>query len=64
MNVHREDSARNAGEEVAGRPAARPHLRLRTAHRTHSALRALRAEIEALYEELTAALLPDAKGKK
>ena len=64
MNVHREGSARNAGEEVASHPVPHPHRRLRTPHRTHSALRALRAELEALYAELTAALLPDAKGKK
>ena len=64
MNVPTEEIARSADEEGVSRPMQHPHLRLRKPHRTRSALRTLRAELEALYNELTAALLPDGKGKK
>jgi len=64
MNVPREEMTRNPDEEVAGRTLQHPHLRLRKPHRTRSALRTLRQELESLYDELTAALLPDGKGRK
>lgn len=59
MNLQTDESPRSPGES-----ASRPHLRWRKPHRTRNVLRTLRAELEALYNELTAALLPDAKGKK
>ena len=64
MNVPREEIARSADEEVVARPMQHSHLRLRKPHRTRSALRTLRQELESLYNELTAALLPDGKGRK
>jgi hypothetical protein len=64
MNLPREDTTRSPDEEVTGRRVAHPHLRLRKPHRARSALRTLRQELEALYEELTAALLPYGKARK
>jgi hypothetical protein len=64
MNVPREEIARSADEERASRSVQHLHLRLRKPHRTRSALRTLRQELEALYNELTAALLPHGKGRK
>jgi hypothetical protein len=64
MNVHREETTCSPGEDIAGRAVTQMHLRPRKPHRARSALRTLRAELESLYNELTAALLPDAKGKK
>lgn len=40
------------------------YTRARRPHRTRSTLRALRAELVALYEELSAALLPTGRGKR
>jgi hypothetical protein len=62
MTLHTNEGKRSASEDGPNRSSARPHLR--KPHRTRNALRTLRAELEALYDELTAALLPDAKGKK
>ena len=64
MNLPRQEIARSGDEEVVGRAAQHSHLRLRKPHRTRSALRTLREELESLYDELTAALLPEGKGKK
>ena len=64
MNLQTDETPRSPGEEGLNRSASRPHLRLRKPHRTRNALRTLRAELEALYNELSAALLPAAKGKK
>jgi hypothetical protein len=64
VNVPREEITRSPDEEGVGRRAQHSHLRLRKPHRTRSALRTLRAELESLYHELTAALLPDGKGRK
>ena len=63
MNLQTEDKTRSPDEQPGRRPA-RPHLRLRKPHRARSALSTLRQELEALYEELTAALLPDGKARK
>jgi hypothetical protein len=64
VNVPTEQSVRSADEEGVSRSMQHPHLRLRKPHRTRSALRTLRQELESLYNELTAALLPDGKGRK
>lgn len=64
MNLQTEDKTRSPDEPAAGLPAARPHLRLRKPHRARSGLGTLRQELEALYEELTAALLPEGKARK
>jgi hypothetical protein len=36
MTLHTDESPRSASEDGMNRPAARPHLRLRTPHPTHS----------------------------
>jgi hypothetical protein len=64
MSLHTQDTTRSPDEQTVGRRTAHPHLRLRKPHRARSALRTLRQELEALYEELTAALLPDGKARK
>jgi hypothetical protein len=64
MESPAKEAARNDEEAVPGHPAHRRHLRSRQPHRTRSALSRLRDELEALYNELTAALLADGKGKK
>jgi hypothetical protein len=47
-----------------GSSVPHPHVRLRKPHRTRTALSSLREELKALYDELSAALLPAGKGKK
>jgi hypothetical protein len=64
MNLQTEDKTRSPDEQAAGRRPAHQHLRLRKPHRARSALSTLRQELEALYQELTAALLPDGKARK
>ena len=41
-----------------------PHMRLHAPHRARATLSALRVELKALYEELSAALLPNGKGRR
>jgi len=43
---------------------AAQYTRVHRPHRARSTLRALRAELVALYEELSAALLPTGRGKR
>jgi hypothetical protein len=64
MNPPRQEAGRSEDEPVTGRSARHPHLRLRKSHRTRSALSTLREELKSLYDELSAALLPDGKGKR
>ena len=64
MNLQTEDATRSLEEQPAGRRPAHQHLRLRKPHRARGALSTLRQELEALYAELTAALLPDGKARK
>ena len=64
MNLPRQEAARSEDERAMGRVPRHPHLRLRKPHATRNALSTLREELKSLYDELSAALLPDGKSKK